>query len=1557
MIPNLNERFLYQLLPNALLSEDAKGYIEALVSGIQDRVGDLRSYTSKLDQFWVPGGLPDGPVNVVLVDLTSAAGKVYTRSLDLQSDTPSATSNLLPVWAANQLAVDVDTVSNVRYGYDALRAVSADTLSSLAATLGTMLYQTDMLASAGVLSAARQQLVATWFPRLKIKGTAQSFEVLGRILGFDDVRVTPLWTRLSPRVPNDVGDPANDSDFNAAPEYFPQQTIGPFYDPFAYRDGPFYTWTGTVYSGTNSTQFYTEVVNGQNPWVEVIVLGSLSGTNVPAVSNGTVTHPASGSYALANGGAYTAALVECPGSSVAFQALTYGDAFDGLLINVSTSGTLAVLSISDQLSARKYRSSYFDLGLTADMDRIETIFSSRAATVNKDLAANPELTSDGTAASPYRPWVAGSIAVAQTATDWLVDSGTNSSVVVARRAANPASPYRDRQLNMDAVVVAGVQVTQAFEEVRAATRLPRRSQAGFLIDNPVGYAPYTNSAVLFTTGTVSTVYTGSAATSPRPDYVAAISFSYGTVTSVLAAEADPAATDVYHYVSLDPARPVTGTYDFSTGSYAFNTGTFGATVFTAQWTLTTTEVVRPSPPGAVAVTGVEGATGWQFNSQPRPEDEDDSTLVNEVADDYPWLREVTVGGMLVELDSYQSGPAFAVQLYAEETAFPDQTGVDLNVFGITSPNSPHPRSVWQARSIAADYQPGQLPVGYQGTLKSLASLTAAETALIRPSLSASPGDTETDYDTLFQPGYQLFLIGLAQGALVADLNAFFGKHHYSNLEGWLPFNEHVDDTLAVADVSAAASSQMLTGVAYTDRQWDAVRGWCLNLSGNDTVYSGQYRNIEAEISLSFWIKLATVPATETPVVACAPLLFTLNGSGSVAGYVATAYGTNAVIGVADISNGAWSFVYLRTNATVAAFNAATLVSSGTESFGTNAYVPGNPDTDGGPQVTANGAAFAIHDLRVWSEAKTAVAMNRVRYHDPTPTLCTYPLGVVSTLDRQDRYGVRVLPSGWAALDVLPAWQRRTAKALVLNYDSMGSYVGESRYKETGIGDGVQPPGRYQLGQQFITMTAAGTAPFCTDSGNLPGWNPGWQAANYAGTYVSLVNSGSTSVGIVATMLTSGTVSPWPNTMTQSNPFQQYVYVAASSGSALYRLSLDGSTDGTNTDSTWLRADPAGRGRTAAEVNADPYLSVLVASGTVFAFSGTGYVTGTITGATGSYGYYDPTTLTYLAKAFNTADLFISEYPTGPQTLLAASGLVLAADPVAQLGVAIPYAGTNSTPPLYLYTESRIKSQFPQTAVWTGGDNSTTPADNGVDPTANPALLTVDAYGTWLNTPVLGNAGVLEFTDSGTLLPGAYRLTVNSGQLGQADVDFNGFIVSITLNDTVVPARLLQGLGGYSFTGVDTFEFTLNDGVAGGYLLSFDWTNPAADSSRGTQRQLVIYSYTLRRVATEIFSVTVSAGSNPVITALPATYSGTNPTPGGWYATLNGYGSNANFTHESNIYPANDTVVASHSLADTLTGFTNDRMDGVIYNGTSVTVSNTGSFTFPSFGSLTYTVVT
>lgn len=1073
-LQNLRENHLYELLPEALVELDEQGLIEAVLGGVQDRVDDLRSYARKLGFFYAATGLPDGEFNVVLATYQSAAGVLVTHSLDFTEDTPPNGSPRLVTWAASQTGIDEDRIESAVYGKDLLRLVDTNTLDYLAGTLGAILYQSAMLDSAADVTAAHRRLVETYFPRLKFKGTAMSFEALGRALGFDDVTFTPLWSRVSPRRPEDIGNPDNDPDFSAFPDFEPQQNLGPFYDPLLADDGPFYTWTSTVSNGTAQTGFYTQAVNGYSPFIRVALTGT--------VSNGTATHPEPGTYLLSGGAPHTKATVSPAGSSFTFSALVEGDSFNGMPLVVQASGTDRVLSVTYRLSSIKYRASYFDLSMTADMDRIEQLFGSTVARPNTDLQEGRN-TPDGTAVSPYRPWVSGSIEVPLESTDWVTriaaDNGT--TVVVPRHQATT-----ERQLNFGPVEDAASQVTQAMEEVRPATRIPRKASAGLLLTDNVCYAPYDRSDLLFVATYGTSEYSGSSSQEPLPSYVAAVQLYSGTNGVTMSASSSPANGNVWTYAYDAGAWGATGTYDFDTGIYAFSfSGSYGPMSVVARWTLRSTETIRPEPSDAEKLAG-------NIDCQKRPEDADDSTeFTDEVVDEYVWRREPTGGGEEVDLSSYAPIlPAAFLTPVEDVTVFRDQTGAELDVYAVAT-ESGHPRLLIQDRPTDSAYAPGKTAIAYSGTLRDLSTITPQEQEMF---------NGKTCLETYFQPGAKLYHAGLVQGVLVADPVKFNGPHHRDGLTGWYPFAENAADALEVLDHAANNAPATLTGVSHSDRRWDDALGWNLRMPVGSSLASATDRKALDEASLAFWINSET--ATGTGLLATlGPVELELDGPAKVVyAYVVRSGGGRQLVGSAYLDG--WTFVALSKSLTRALFGAGSLSVSAAFGVVDYAYARG----EASDTLTIHGHGQQLHDFRIWNRAKTAEELQRVLYHEPTDTPVNYQPGFILTANRRDRYGIEMMPSGWLVPSTLPGYVRNTETALAGFYDGDGSYVGESRRKETGLGGGRALPPVFQLGQQFL-VTDGGTSVHATDFGAMPGINEPWLENAAAGTY-SVASPGS-----------------------------------------------------------------------------------------------------------------------------------------------------------------------------------------------------------------------------------------------------------------------------------------------------------------------------------------------------------------------------------------------------------------------------------------------------------------
>lgn len=513
-LQNLREDYLYEKLPDGIINLDEQSILRALIGGVQDRLEDIRSYAKKFEVLFSSDGVDN---NVVLVTFDTAYGKTITRTLDLEEDTPSVEGTHLTAWAADQLGLDVSQITSCVFGEDLLRYVDTNTLQYLAATIGAVLYQTSAQTGSEILN--QQKILNSYFPRLKIKGTAMSFDILGKLIGFDDVRMTPLWGRLSPRVPNDVGDAANDADFVQTPEYYPQQATGVAYDPHVFRDGPYYTWEGTVSADPTSTAFYTQSVNGFQPWVKVLVTGS-------------VVHPAIGdTITLAGGSPHTKATADA-GQGLKFQALGEGEDFNGLEVTFNdwNSGTDRLVSITDRLSTIKYRTSYFDLALTLTDEHAVQQFGTTIAKPNSDLKDNPYLVEGGPAQSPYRPWRGGRSDSHSTFNDFTWSTSGTATPTNRRTQASTESTIT--QFKTDEIQAAGQEAIQVMEEVRAATRFPRRSSIGFLNKDDAVYAAQLEKSQLFEmTGTSAAE--GFSSYHPAPGYTADVRVRNATALKIV----------------------------------------------------------------------------------------------------------------------------------------------------------------------------------------------------------------------------------------------------------------------------------------------------------------------------------------------------------------------------------------------------------------------------------------------------------------------------------------------------------------------------------------------------------------------------------------------------------------------------------------------------------------------------------------------------------------------------------------------------------------------------------------------------------------------------------------------------------------------------------------------------------------------------------------------------------------------------------------------------------------------------------------------------------------
>jgi len=197
------------------------------------------------------------------------------------------------------------------------------------------------------------------------------------------------------------------------------------------------------------------------------------------------------------------------------------------------------------------------------------------------------------------------------------------------------------------------------------------------------------------------------------------------------------------------------------------------------------------------------------------------------------------------------------------------------------------------------------------------------------------------------------------------------------------------------------------------------------------------------------------------------------------------------------------------------------------------------------------------------------------------------------------------------------------------------------------------------------------------------------------------------------------------------------------------------------------------------------------------------------------------------------------------------------------------------------------------------------------------------------------------------------LTLDSGNLGEVDQEFDGFRTELTIGDVVLTGRTLcRGQRGANFRQTDEFEFEITDQITSDWLLIVKWFNAFDDPSRGTTRHLAVYGYELRRQAVQLYKVSIAtSGTTPDRTLLSVVHSyGTTPSvPGGWLMGINSYGTTVGWKHESAVYPQNDTLVSKVPLSDVLAARTAERREDIIVTSGNFTLPDAADPAFTSFG--------
>ena len=1582
-LQNVREDLLYDLLPEGVVGEDAQSLMQAVIGGFQDHLDDLRSYVNKYELLYATSGLPEPSNNVILVQLQSDQGKVFTRTLDKKSDTPTDSTELIS-WAASQLDVDTSDIISAVEGDDLLRKVDIDTLQYLSATVGAVLFQSVAQEKDKVTTA---RIMDSYFPRLKIKGTAMSFDALGRLIGFDDVMMMPLFQRLSPRMPSDIGAPANDPDFAKIPEFFPRQVLGVQYDPWDERDGPFYTWRAHVTNNGTSTESYQQVINGNNPWIRVNQIGETMGL-VPT-----------GAYTLSGGGPHRRAKVSLPDYGLEFEAIGEGDAFNGLVVNSeAVSGSTAFISILDQLSAVKYRSSYFDMSMTVTDENAIFLYGTITAKKNADLAAEPDLCPDGTALSPYRPWVRGVLSQGSHTYDFLTSIGDGPPVALYNNygtaQVRTQAALSDKQVDTANLIAGGAQAIRYMEETRPATRFPRQAGVGLLRRDDVAYAAFPEEVIQFESDAVRTVYFGTGTMAPlgahdtqmlinsdkaitltwpttagwgyrvyqftfgppfrlwaiSPEMIA----EYSTMSYTIPIGSAPAAFFTIGITSWTGPTPPAPTYTAKIGPYSLqvdaefdgtNTSYFNTagTYFTGSWAYPDdsylvdfpygnggeVEVVAKYEPLTTEVvrpdpTSLDLSQVLTIGYQARPEDEPSDDFLYETADEYPWRRSIVGGGELVETDTYPPTTTDDLEVVpaSSEMAIKDQTGAEYSLFGLSAATPPV-RVVAAERSLSP-YEPGQPAIAYDGYLRNLGTLTDEDLALVQMPTRYDAFGTTTQLvlDVMMLPGYKLYSAGLVNGVLVADPVKFNGVHHRDGLIAWMPFNEHPGDRLTVRDASAVAAEPVLTGVVPSDRQWDPARGWTMLMNGS--IAFNAKRDVTDTYTLSFWFKDEYVypPSNRDTVFQFGPIrLDKLSNSGVFWIYQQNDTGTWGTTGFVPYY---WDAT---THITVSCQPGTTVgrMSDGiTPSFEWvfphGTLIPRSfVDTD-----TVLSFRRAGSETDWYSDFRM---WNQVKDQAAIDLVMHHQPGTLASV-------------------MFPTWfesanngERYALKVLPSGWLTPGDQMPWVRQPKTARVIRYDSMGRFHGDSRFKETGLGGGQP-------LPqgGWALGHQFIDLSAT---------------GTLVVAGTVGQMPgyNYAWDSSPdtglylklpYDQLAdlgyygtYATAPGGAAYWPNNMDWTNP--CRDRIWME----GQDGYIYEVTLSSTLPTSASSTSVPVL-----VAERISGTRSSA----ELNLSGSLSIPSMQQLFIGEQRTGALVQLAQPGrrAVVASPRYSSMGTIVdaawagtkvilePWAGTDVMPDLFMYLNSQAIANRTQATAYTVWEDT-----NSFGATQSPPVAALD------------RAGQISFVERTAAPRGKYRLVIHSGNIGKTDPQFDGFSVDITVGDTILEGKkLLAGLSGNNVRGTDEFEFELENDLSGApasWLLTIDWSNPYSNPATGTARRLGIYGYELHRLATSLYKVSLTnATTYPVITQVVID-SGTGTfgldKPGGWLEYINSYGTVVRFEHEGAVYPFNDTVTSNYPLSDVLTGATARRTEDHYYDGTNVLLADSAWEAAPPYSEI------
>jgi len=1101
VIGNIPDEFFYNLLPPVVQAVDTRQLIASVVGGFQDRVADLRYYTANVSNLMDPwsttvplAGSGYQAPRTILVSYIQQSQVPVTIPLMDDGTAPVDGPGLL-TWSANQLQIDPSQVTAAVTGSDALRTLSVNQIELLADSLGATLYP-GLPNELPAETALRQaKIVQSYFPRLSIKGTAQSFAALARLCGYDDGALIPLWSRISPRSPDLAV--ASVGDLNALPDFYPTAVLpDPFYNPSSLRDGPWFLWqSGSLYSTPSSSSYYTSV-NGNNPYLTVIPQGTSTG--VIQAGTYTFTGGAAQSYATVpfNSGYYSSNLIA--------QALVPGDTFNGMNVIVTNGGAWQQLSVLDQLSTVKFRSSYFDANVAL------TVADSGTTLVQ----ANPDLInglamSDGTSTAPWRPW-GGPLPRSQV-------------------------PISTTQLDMDSLVAGAQRVlTLAQDDCIPATRLPRHLGAGVLWQDPTTFAAYTDLFVVPYTGS-SYAFNGSNFGNVTGNSLPTGTTAVGWVLNGAPVPSESLGT----WVNLE-TQYLTGSYNQVTGSYLVQASALASGTLGLAFTKLDSTAVNPEPSYLAKVAGLVGyqnrpagtyvpptsnitLSGSATLGQSSTTGTTISPLTYTTTDDVPWQRvRILAGGDEVSNNAFVPGHGDPV---------PISTGVEMD--WLDQGGNPYLLRVIDITPTAT--VPASPPLPYRS--QAVANPTPGP---INPALASTSGSL-----------VPMRLVGNLPVAVDALLPA-----RTDHLLWWWPLVETSEDALVVTEAMSQVQVPLNTALP-SDRTWGPLHGWKLN------TWTGTAQSPALEIvnnkSNTYALGLRIVPSSITnpyvpvgaPFVTVGQLSVSMAGTASV--YASFNAGNVYTTGTVGVLPNSANYVYASYNAGTVALRVR---QNELGSFTGSSIAVGSPLITA-PYVSISGVnpLTKMQDLCVWSGGtKSDAQLTVVDTPNFTSTVVAASLPFSYSL-KGDRYSYSVLAQGFGQVSTTPPTVTSFYEdSTVIRYGGDGSYDADPRFKKVGLGENQPLPSVWKLGTQAgQPIMATGMAVMAGTQSPLPAFT-----YSFKGTAGSIDHQGPSPTtgfgptgGVVTTVQSSGTAL-WAQDL---NSVVDRLYLVGSDGST-YNCSVD-----------------------------------------------------------------------------------------------------------------------------------------------------------------------------------------------------------------------------------------------------------------------------------------------------------------------------------------------------------------------------------------------------------------